>query len=68
MFIAIIATFSKEKVSTQKKEEILPKVENKIYNEPVEEVKEIKKVKKIQKVRNYKPISHIWLFIIAILF
>ena len=62
VFIVVIAFFSKEKVWNIKTENSLDSV----YSE--KKVEKVEKIKKIQKNKVYKPIPHIWLFVISILF
>ena len=62
VFIAVIAFFSKEKIWNVKADDKW----NSVHAEKIEEKAE--KIKKIQKTKVYKPIPHIWLFVISILF
>ncbi len=58
VFIVVIAFFSKEKIWDVTGNPSVKKTE----------VEKAEKIKKIQKVKTYKPIPHIWLFVISILF
>ena len=62
VFIAIMALFSKEKNLNVKKTEKSPSW---VQESSIEKNQ---KTKKIQKAKTYKPIPHIWLFVISILF
>ena len=65
VFILLLALFSKDSESTKWLK--IKKMNMKVNTGEEDAIVKLEKIKKLQKKRIYKPISHIWLFIISVL-